>query len=63
MEVEVSFFLLLPIIFYHIICAYVVAEIAAKKRRSTALWGVFGLVFGLFAVVLAHCIPNRDDDD
>ena len=62
MEIEGPFILLMPIIFFHVLCAYVIAEIAAKKRRSTALWVIFGLVFGLLAVILAHCIPDREDE-
>ena len=48
--------LVIPILF-GIICAFACRAIAQGKNRRPGFWFVFGLLFGLVAVIVLACLP------
>ena len=43
---------------FGILCAYM----ADKKGRDKILWGILGLIFGIFAVFVIYIIPGGNID-
>ncbi|MBM6820480.1 hypothetical protein H6A19_14250 [Clostridium saudiense] len=42
-----------------IIMAYVCYDVAQKKGLNSGMWGVLGLIFGIFALMILVMIPSK----
>jgi hypothetical protein len=50
----------LIIISINIVCEAICWLIAGKKNRRAGIWGVGGLIFGPFAVLLLLYLPKKE---
>jgi len=47
-------------LFFAVIFAIICASVAKSKNRETALWGVLGFFFGIFALIILLVIEKRE---
>ena len=40
------------------LCSWGCYKIAQAKHRNPELWGVLGLLFGVFAIIVISLLPN-----
>lgn len=47
------------ILFIWIVMAYVCYDVAKEKGLNSGMWGILGLIFGIFALMILVMIPKK----
>lgn len=45
-----------------IVMAYVCYDVAKEKGLDSGIWGILGLIFGIFALIILVMIPKKKND-